>query len=1161
MRELLKRNQASIMGHMAYSPRHELAFRLGMAVTLSATLVCATPAFAAETQTESSTAQQTQASTAAVTEMAQDASTSSTTPAATTASTEEAVSSESEATTETKQSAAATAATAGSSTKKDQTAASEEHAASSSSAESSDAESSSSNTESAASESQPTSTAETSEKSVGNNDSSASNSASAAETATPSASTESDTAAATASEATNTVAAASAKVQALSANVETEEKTELDGIDISGYQKGIDIAAVPSDFVIVKVSEGTSSTATFKEQADAALKAGKLLGLYHFANADTTASAQAEFFADSVKDYLGKALLFLDWEDTYYSKVREKGTSWAAEWLERVYKLTGVKPLIYMNKNATREYDFSDIAKEYKLWAAQYADMDTHDGYQDDPWQDTKGYGAWDSAPTILQYSSTTHLDGYDGNLDVDKFYGTKEDWEKLAVVDSSAVVTPTTIADGLYEISSLLVPNADIEVSGGDSGNGARVQNWSANDTAAQRWRVKKQGDGTYTIINARTGKSLDIPGASAYASQRVQQYTFNGTNAQRWYIEEDVLHPGSYVIESALNRSLVFDVQWGNKNNGTAIQLYDWNGSLAQLFSFKALNQLVADGVYTIKNEASQKVLDVNGASLDSTANVQQYSSNGTYAQEFEISYDQNDGYYTIMNVQSGRVLDIENGSWDSGANVWQYSPNGTYAQKWAIKQASDGSYQIISSLNGLALDVEWASSASGANVWVYGSNGTKAQRWTFENIKDWLKEGSYQIVSELNHDNAMAVSRSSTVSGAPIYTRVREDDNTAQAWYITKTSDGYVRLTNVGSGLVLDLDGAAAANGTKIQQYASNGSDAQQWKVVLANNGFKLVSKVNSNYVIDILNGNSESFATVQSYADNGTAAQRWHLVMFDPLASGRQFEIIVQKGTSDEALWQASVNSFGSGVAGESDHASIFTFESAGNGKYRIKDVNGRYLTADGSSVSEAGYVNGSSQVWTVQFNANTNGYQIVSAASGKALSVNGSSLSLGDASSAFAFHNVQTAADKVINIAADEIYRYGDNGSKYWNYIFGSGWVNWDTTPYCACFASWVLNQAGVNSAGMPVAGCIYISTVARRSGRTVPMRDAQRGDLVLYDWDGNGTCDHIGIIESNRGDAGITTIEGNTSDAIGEGIVASKNRGWNDVAVIVRPYY
>ena len=1147
--------------HMAYSPKNELAFRLGMAVTLSATLVCATPAFAAEAQTSGSTAQQTQASTAAVTETAQDTSSSSTIPAATTATAEEDVSNKSAAATETKQTVSAATASSDSSTKEDQTTASVEPAAPSSSTESFNAESSSNNTKSVASESQPTSTAETSEKSAGSNDSTASNGASDTETSMPTASAESDSAAATASEAANTTAAAPAKVQALSANVETEEKTELDGIDISGYQKGIDIAAVPSDFVIVKVSEGTDSTATFKEQAEAALKAGKLLGLYHFANADTTASAQAEFFADSVKDYLGKALLFLDWEDTSYSKVREKGTSWAAEWLERVYRLTGVKPLIYMNKNATREYDFSEIAKEYKLWAAQYADMDAHDGYQDDPWQDTKGYGAWGSKPTIFQYSSTTHLDGYDGNLDVDKFYGTKEDWKKLAAVDSSAVVKKTELSDGLYEIGSLVAPGRDVEVAGGNSDNGTRIQNWSANDTAAQRWRIKKLSDGTYTIINVRTGKSLDIPSAQAYSTQRVQEYTFNGTKAQRWYIEEDVLNPGSYVIESALNRLLVLDVTNADKNNGAAIQLYKWNGTLAQLFSFKALKQLVADGVYNIRNAGSLKLLDVDGASLDSTANVQQYDGNGTYAQVFEISYDQNDGYYTIMNVQSGRVLDVANAACYAGANVWQYSSNNTYAQKWAIKKTADGTYQIISARNSLALDVRWGSKDSGANVWVYDSNDTKAQRWTFENIKDWLKEGSYQIVSELNHDNAMAVSKSSTASGAPVYTRVRENGNTAQAWYITKTSDGYVRLTNVGSGLVLDLASAIAANGTRIQQYASNGTDAQLWRVVLANNGVKLVSKVNSNFVIDITNANDESFVPLQSYSDNGTAAQRWHLVVFDPLASGRQFEIVVQNGSSDEALWQASVNSFGSGVAGESDHASIFTFESAGNGKYRIKDVNGLYLTADGSSVSEAGYVNGSSQVWTVRFNANTNGYQIVSAASDKALSVNGSSLSLGDASSAFAFHNVQTAADKVINIAADEIYRYGDNGSKYWNYLFGSGWVNWYTTPYCACFASWVLNQAGVNSAGMPAAGCIYISTVARRSGRTVPIRDAQRGDLVLYDWDGNGTCDHIGIIESNRGDAGITTIEGNTSDATGEGIVASKNRGWNDVAVIVRPYY
>ena len=1167
--------------HMAYSPRNELAFRLGMAVTLSATLVCATPAFAAETQTASSTAQQTQASTAAVTEMAQDASTSTSTPAATTASTEEAVSSESEATTETKQSAAATAATADSSTKKDQTAASEEHAASSSSAESSDAESSSSNTESAASESQPTSTAETSEKSVGNNDSSASNSASAAETATPSASTESDTAAATASEATNTVAAASAKVQALSANVETEEKTELDGIDISGYQKGIDIAAVPSDFVIVKVSEGTSSTATFKEQADAALKAGKLLGLYHFANADTTASAQAEFFADSVKDYLGKALLFLDWEDTSYSKVREKGTPWAAEWLERVYKLTGVKPLIYMNKNATREYDFSDIAKEYKLWAAQYADMDAHDGYQDDPWQDTKGYGAWGSAPTILQYSSTTHLDGYDGNLDVDRFYGTKEDWEKLAAVTSSNAgakgdtviddedtdntktqVVYANLADGLYEIQSLLAPDLDIEIKGGETANGGKIQTWSSNSTRSQRWRVNRNSDGTYSFMNVKSGRYLDVPGGNAEARQVLQEYDGNGTASQRWLIVD---HDGSYEIISALKRSLAVDVTGANMNAGAAIQLYTRNDTAAQRFSFKQLVQDIEDAVYTITSKASNKAVDISGASLETSANVQQYISNGSVAQEFQVVYDQATGYYTIRNINSGRVLDVAGGSYSSGngTNVWQYVANGTDSQLWAANKNSDGSFTFTSALNGRALDLSGAAQESGANIWIYDPNGSDAQKWILGKVVDWLKEGTYQIVSEVDHDNAMMSYESSVESGTPIYMRVREGGNTAQIWQMTKTADGYVTFTNVSSGLVLDLRSASAANGTAIQQYAFNGSDAQLWKVVLGDNGYKLVSKLSSSFVIDIPSGTDESFTKLQSYKDNGTAAQRWHLVAFSPLAAATNYEILAHANNVITALEGTQTTSYGSGVAGSSSSATEFQFVDAGNNSYRIRLSNGTYLAAHSDNTVSADAYNGQdSQTWRLEFNDKKGGFTLVSNLTDTALTVNGNSLALSsDPSTTFSFHKQQTIVDKVINTAAEEIRKYGDNGSKYWDYYFGGGWVNWYTTPYCACFASWVLHEDGVNCAGMPSASTTLIRNGAHRVGRLVSPRDARRGDIVLYNWNGDGKLDHTGIVESNRGDAGITTIEGNTSRGDEEGIVMSQNRTWEYVAAIVRPYY
>ena len=51
----------------------------------------------------------------------------------------------------------------------------------------------------------------------------------------------------------------------------------MNGIDIARYQKGINLAAVPSDFVIVKASQGSSSSVypTFKEQITEADRLGK----------------------------------------------------------------------------------------------------------------------------------------------------------------------------------------------------------------------------------------------------------------------------------------------------------------------------------------------------------------------------------------------------------------------------------------------------------------------------------------------------------------------------------------------------------------------------------------------------------------------------------------------------------------------------------------------------------------------------------------------------------------------------------------------------------------------------------------------------------------------------------------------------------------------
>ena len=76
------------------------------------------------------------------------------------------------------------------------------------------------------------------------------------------------------------------------------------------------------------------------------------------------------------------------------------------------------------------------------------------------------------------------------------------------------------------------------------------------------------------------------------------------------------------------------------------------------------------------------------------------------------------------------------------------------------------------------------------------------------------------------------------------------------------------------------------------------------------------------------------------------------------------------------------------------------------------------------------------------------------------------------------------------------------------------------------------FVQWVLDQAGVKPP-IRTASCGALLNAARAAGEAV-YTDFQPGDIVVYDFERDGTTDHCGIVESVDG-AIITAIEGNTS--------------------------
>ena len=205
----------------------------------------------------------------------------------------------------------------------------------------------------------------------------------------------------------------------------------LNGIDTASYQAGLKPNRVPMDFNIVKATQGVSYyNPDFTRMADATLAAGHLLGIYHYA-AGIEPVREADYFLKIGAVYIGKAILCLDWEGEQNSKFGKQDVSWCKAFCDRVYAKTGVRCIIYMSKSVCRQHDWSSVAKDYPLWAAQYA-SNSRTGYQSLPWTDGQGFGAWDH-PVIYQYSSAGQLSGWSARLDLDICYLTESDWLSMS--------------------------------------------------------------------------------------------------------------------------------------------------------------------------------------------------------------------------------------------------------------------------------------------------------------------------------------------------------------------------------------------------------------------------------------------------------------------------------------------------------------------------------------------------------------------------------------------------------------------------------------------------------------------------------------------------------------------------------------------------------
>ena len=113
---------------------------------------------------------------------------------------------------------------------------------------------------------------------------------------------------------------------------------------------------------------------------------------------------------------------------------------------------------------------------------------------------------------------------------------------------------------------------------------------------------------------------------------------------------------------------------------------------------------------------------------------------------------------------------------------------------------------------------------------------------------------------------------------------------------------------------------------------------------------------------------------------------------------------------------------------------------------------------------------------------------------------------------------------------VVDIAKSQVGNVG--GQPYWSWYGFTSRVEW-----CACFVSWCYGQMGLSEprfAACQSQGVPWFQSHGQWGARGY--ENIAPGDAIFFDWDLDGSADHVGIVVGTDGSR-VYTVEGNSGDA------------------------
>lgn len=250
----------------------------------------------------------------------------------------------------------------------------------------------------------------------------------------------------------------------------------------------------------------------------------------------------------------------------------------------------------------------------------------------------------------------------------------------------------------------------------------------------------------------------------------------------------------------------------------------------------------------------------------------------------------------FFMIVNRNSGKALDLISGNTGNGAviNQWTYDVNGPN-QRWALAPTENGDhFKLVSWVSGKCGSIESDSTATGARLWAWDyTGGNPAQQF------DLVDAGNgYYKIRNVKSNLVLEVLNAGTANDDRVQQNT-DSGATHQQWRLQPWGDYFVRAD---SGRYICIENMGSSNGNPIIQYSWENNPWFKWRFESVGNGHLKVSSLNAlSRVLCVVNGTSTAGEDCQLYDYNPANAgdQKVRIV---PKTNGRYKFQFVHDGMS-------------------------------------------------------------------------------------------------------------------------------------------------------------------------------------------------------------------------------------------------------------------